>query len=100
VQAHAVNGRDLYRAANFAYKTAKIFLQLIIRCEDVFCLAVKNLARGCQLNFSPAADTLKQAAFEFILKRPYLLAHSRLCNKITLGRKRKTLKIDEIAKYL
>ena len=99
MQPDAVNRRHLDRPADLADQSAKVFLKLIVRGQDRLRLAIKNLARRCQLYLPTAANTLEQPPLEFFFKTANLLADRRLRDKISLRRKGKTLQIDKIAKH-
>src|SRR6185369_6779131 len=98
MESDAVNRRNLDGAADLSDDPAQAFLQLFVRIQHVFRLTVKNLACGGQFHVSASANALEKSAFEFFLKRSYLLTNSRLCNKVSLGRQRKALQIDQITK--
>src|SRR4051794_14217994 len=98
MQPDAVNGRDLYRAADLTYDAAEVFLKLVVCSKDRFCFAVKDLTSGRELHIAPAADPLKHSAFELFLERSYLLAYRRLGNEVALGGHREAFKLHQVAK--
>src|SRR5262249_30530402 len=89
---------DLHRTADLSDHASETFLQLVVGVKHVLRFAIKDLARRGQFYFAASANALQQAPFELVFQRAYLLADSGLCNKISLGRQRKTLKVDQVAK--
>ena len=52
-----------------------------------------------QMDRSAAPNAFEQTAFELVLEGTYLLADSRLRNKVSLGGERKTFEVNQVAEH-